>query len=77
MSFKEILMLIMNNMIGIVWTLFFFLIYGVFFWGIYDKNDKLVSFIAMISPTIILIMWIINVILLWNNGELMLKLMKN
>ena len=70
-------MMMMNNMIGIVWTLFFFLIYGMFFWGIYDKNEKLVSFITMIPLTIILIMWIINVILLWNNGELMLKLMKN
>ena len=70
-------MLIMNNMIGIVWTLFFFLIYGMFFWGIYDKNYKLVAFIAMIPLTIILMMWIINVILLWNNGELMLKIFNN
>ena len=70
-------MLMVNNMVGIVWTLFFFLIYGCFFWGIYDKNDKLTSFIAMIPLTVILIMWIVNVILLWNNGELMLKIFNN
>ena len=68
--------MIMNIEI-VIWTLLIVLIYGAFVWGIYDKNDKLVSFITMIPLTIILIMWIINVILLWNNGELMLKLMKN
>lgn len=70
-------MLMMNNMIGIVWTLFFFLIYGACFWGIYDKDDKLASFITMIPLTVILIIWIVNVIFLWNNGELMLKIFNN
>lgn len=66
-----------SNLFGIVLTLLFFLIYGACFWGIYDKNDKLASFIAMIPFTVILIIWIINVILLWNNGELMLKIFNN
>lgn len=69
-------MVVMN--IGLViWTLVFVLIYGAFVWGIYDKNDKLVSFIAIIPPTIILIMWFIHVILAWDNFELMLKILKN
>lgn len=61
----------------VIFSLLIVLIYGAFVWVIYDKNDKLVSFIAMISPTLILIMWIVQVILAWNNFELMLKLMKN
>lgn len=61
----------------VIFSLLIVLIYGAFVWEIYDKNDKLVSFIAIIPPTIILIMWIVQVILVWNNFELMLKLMKN
>ena len=67
----------MMNIELLIWTLLIILIYGVFVWGIYDKNDKLVSFIAMIPPTIILIMVFVHDILAWNNFELMLKLMKN
>ena len=67
----------MMNIQLLIWTLLIILIYGVFVWGIYDKNDKLVSFIAMIPPTLILIMVIVHDILAWNNFELMLKLMKN
>ena len=65
------------NIVLLIWTLLIILIYGVFVWGIYDKNDKLVSFIAMIPLTIILIMVFVYDILAWNNFELMLKLMKN
>lgn len=65
------------NIVIVIWTLLIVLIYGVFVWGIYDKNDKLVSFIAMIPPTVILIMVFVHNILAWNNFELMLKLMKN
>ena len=68
--------MIMNIEI-VIWTLLIVLIYGAFVWGIYDKNNKLVSFIAMIPPTIILIMVFVHDILAWNNFELMLKLMKN
>ena len=67
----------MMNIELLIWTLLIILIYGVFVWGIYDKNDKLVSFIAMIPPTLILIMVFVHDILAWNNFELMLKLMKN
>ena len=67
----------MMNIGLLIWTLLIILIYGVFVWVIYDKNDKLVSFIAMILPTLILIVWFVQVILCWNNFELMLKLMKN
>ena len=67
----------MMNIQLLIWTLLIILIYGVFVWGIYDRNDKLVSFIAMIPPTLILIMVIVHDILAWNNFELMLKLMKN
>ena len=65
------------NIVIVIWTLLIVLIYGAFVWGIYDKNDKLVSFIAMIPPTVILIMVFVHNILAWNNFELMLKLMKN
>ena len=65
------------NIVIVIWTLLIVLIYGTFVWGIYDKNDKLVSFIAMIPPTVILIMVFVHNILAWNNFELMLKLMKN
>ena len=67
----------MMNIELLIWTLLIILIYGVFVWGIYDKNDKLVSFIAMIPPTLILIIVFVHDILAWNNFELMLKLMKN
>lgn len=67
----------MMNITIVIWTLLIVFIYGAFFWGIYDKNDKLTSFIAMIPLTIILMMWFVQDILAWNNFELMLKLMKN
>ena len=44
--------MIMNIEI-VIWTLLIVLIYGAFVWGIYDKNDKLVSFITMIPLTIL------------------------
>ena len=68
--------MIMNISI-VIWTLLIVLIYGVFFWGIYDKDDKLQSFIGMIPLTLILILWFVQAILAWNHFELMLKLMKN
>lgn len=67
----------MMNITIVIWTLLIVLIYGAFFWGIYDKDDKLTSFIGMIPLTIILMMWFIQAILAWNHFELMLKLMKN
>ncbi|UZV40599.1 hypothetical protein vBCjeMWX1_0174 [Campylobacter phage vB_CjeM_WX1] len=46
---------------SILWALLFILIWGVFAWLIYDKNEKSVSFIALIIPTLILISWFAHV----------------
>lgn len=67
--------MILYNLSLVLWTLLFILIYGVFAWIIYDKNDKLVSFIALILPTLILILWFVHVVFAWNYFELMLKLL--
>ena len=67
--------MILYNLNLVLWSLLFILIYGVFAWGIYNKNDKLVSFIALILPTLILILWFVHVIFAWNYFELMLKLL--
>ena len=56
--------MILYNLNLVLWLLLFILIYGVFAWAIYDKNDKLVSFIALILPTLILILWFVYIILL-------------
>ena len=66
--------MILYNLTLILWTLLFVLFYGWFVWEIYDKNDKLTSFIAMIPSTLILICWFTHVILAWNYFELMLKI---
>ena len=66
--------MILYNLTLVLWTLLFVLFYGWFVWEIYDKNDKLTSFIVMIPLTIILICWFIHVILAWNYFELMLKI---
>ena len=66
--------MILYNLTLVLWTLLFVLFYGWFVWEIYDKNDKLASFIAMIPLTIILICWFTLVILAWNYFELMLKI---
>ena len=69
--------MILYNLNLVLWSLLFILIYGVFAWGIYDKNDKLVSFIALILPTLILILWFVYIIFAWNYFELMLKIIKH
>ena len=66
--------MILYNLTLVLWTLLFVLFYGWFVWEIYDKNDKLASFIAMIPLTIILICSFTHVILAWNYFELMLKI---
>ena len=55
--------MILYNLTLVLWTLLFVLFYGWFVWEIYDKNDKLTSFIVMIPLTVILICWFTNVIL--------------
>lgn len=67
--------MILYNSTLVLWSLVFVLFYSVFAWEIYDKNNKLTSFIAMIPLTIILIMWFTHVILAWNHFELMLKIL--
>lgn len=66
--------MILYNSTLVLWSLVFLLFYGWFVWEIYDKNDKLTSFIAMIPSTLLLIVWFAHVILAWNYFELMLKL---
>ena len=66
--------MILYNSTLVLWSLVFVLFYGCFAWVIYDKNNKLTSFVAMIPLTIILIMWFTHVILAWNYFELMLKI---
>lgn len=66
--------MILYNSTLLLWSLVFVLFYGWFAWEIYDKNNKLTSFIAVIPLTIILIMWFAHVILAWNYFELMLKI---
>lgn len=67
--------MILYNSTLLLWSLVFVLFYGWFAWEIYDKNNKLTSFIAVIPLTIILIMWFVHVILAWNYFELMLKIL--
>lgn len=66
--------MILYNLTLVLWSLVFVLFYSVFVYAIYDKNNKLTSFIAMIPLTIILILWFAHVILAWNYFELMLKI---
>lgn len=67
--------MILYNLTLVLWSLVFVLFYGVFVYAIYDKNDKLTSFVAMIPLTLILILWFAHVILAWNYFELMLKIL--
>ncbi len=67
--------MILYNLTLVLWSLVFVLFYGVFVYAIYDKNNKLTSFIAMIPLTIILILWFAHVILARNYFELMLKIL--
>ncbi|CBJ94345.1 hypothetical phage protein [Campylobacter phage CPt10] len=67
--------MILYNLTLVVWSLVFILFYGWFVWKIYDKNDKLVSFISMILLTLILILWFTHVIFTWNYFELMLRIL--
>lgn len=66
--------MILYNSTLVLWSLVFVLFYGWFAWEIYDKNNKLTSFVAMIPLTLILILWFAHVILAWNYFELMLKI---
>lgn len=67
--------MILYNSTLVLWSFVFVLFYGVFVYAIYDKNDKLTSFVAMIPLTLILILWFAHVILAWNYFELMLKIL--
>lgn len=75
MKYQQRIGMVLYNLNLVLWSLLFILIYGVFACGIYDKNDKLVSFIALILPTLILILWFVHVIFAWNYFELMLKIL--
>ena len=66
--------MILYNLTLVLWSLLFCFVLWLVCMEIYDKNDKLTSFIAMIPLTLILICWFTHVILAWNYFELMLKI---
>lgn len=66
--------MILYNLTLVLYSLVVVLFFSMFAWVIYDKNDRLTSFVAMIPLTLILILWFAHVVLAWNYFELMLKI---